>query len=49
MAAEVKTKGVKTETQLSKTLHKKFRNKCKKQHTSMAQVLRDAAQAFVNS
>lgn len=44
MSAEVKTKGAKVETIVSKSLHKQFRSRCKKLNVSMSQRLRDLMQ-----
>ena len=44
MAAEVKTKGVKAETIVSKSLRAKFKKHCKKLNVSVSQRLRDLMQ-----
>lgn len=49
MGKEIRSNAVKVETELAKSTHRKFKAKCKKENTSMAQVLRDAAQNFLKS
>lgn len=49
MAKEIKSKGQKLETTIAPSLHKKFRAKVRKNNTSMAQVIRDAVQAYTKS
>lgn len=42
-----KKSGEVVETQIAKSLKRKFRAKCKRENTSMAQVMRDAIQHYV--
>lgn len=44
MGAEIKTSGVKVESRLSASLHRKFKAACKKDGTSAAQRIRDLIQ-----
>lgn len=44
MASEIKSKGVKLETTVSKSLRKKFKIRCAGLNVSMAQRLRDLMQ-----
>ena len=48
MGTESKS-GVKVETRIAPSLHKKLKAKVHKQNTSVAQVIRDAVQAYVKS
>lgn len=45
MPGEIKTRGPKLETRVSKTFHKRFTAHCKRMEISVAQHLRDLVQA----
>ena len=49
MGKEIRSNAIKVETELAKSTHRKFKAKCKKENTSMAQVMRDAIQHYIKS
>ncbi|MGN6435986.1 MAG: hypothetical protein ACTHMM_05605 [Agriterribacter sp.] len=49
MPAEIKSKGVKVETTVSRTLRDRFKRHCKKMNVSVSQHLRDLMQVALKA